>query len=102
MSKGSLSRIRRQMSKTLEKLRGIKLRIELSAKDLPSIQRQVLRLRHIEGRHWHIVADETGYSVRQLINIRNLAIQTLFRKHRTRLKKLKKISAVIDNGPSGM
>jgi DNA-directed RNA polymerase specialized sigma24 family protein len=54
-----------------------KRRIERAIDGLPSIQRQVMRARYIDGKCWEAIADEMMYSVRQLQRIHENALEGL-------------------------
>ena len=54
-----------------------KLRIERAIDKLPSLQRQVMRARYIEGKNWDAVSEETAYSVMQLHRIHKKALESM-------------------------
>jgi len=54
-----------------------KLRIERAIDKLPSLQRQVMRARYIEGKSWDAVSEEMAYSVMQLHRIHKKAMEAL-------------------------
>jgi DNA-directed RNA polymerase specialized sigma24 family protein len=64
-----------------------KLRIERAIDGLPSIQRQVMRARYIDGKCWDGIADEMAYSAKQLQRIHNKALESLKLKHSKRKPK---------------
>ncbi|MDR0326312.1 MAG: hypothetical protein LBI19_09490 [Oscillospiraceae bacterium] len=75
-----LSEIREQADRLYNRLVDAKLRIERAIDKLPSVQRQLMRARYIEGKCWGAIAKEMGYSEERLYQLHRKALGILFSK----------------------
>jgi DNA-directed RNA polymerase specialized sigma24 family protein len=97
-----LTEIRASTDALTLRLCDAKLRIERAIDSLPSVQRQVMRARYIEGRCWEDISRETSYSVAQLHRIHQKAlggVKFLHSKGRTNTNKCTPVAKKRDAPP---
>ena len=73
--------IRKQVERLYGRLHDAKTRVEKAIEDLPSIERQVMRARYIEGKCWDAISAETSYSVVQLHRIHRNSLEIVKFRH---------------------
>jgi len=69
-----LTAVREQTERLADRLADAKLKIERAIESLPSLQRQVMRARYIDGKCWDDVAEEMCYDVRHLHRLHKKAL----------------------------
>jgi len=74
-----LSEVDEKLLPRLKKSADMLVRIETSIDGLPAQERVLIRAYYIEGKRWEQVADEVGYSVRQIHYIHGNALRKIGR-----------------------